>query len=260
MAIEYLGATLDIHAGGIDLVFPHHENEIAQSEALTGKPFARYWLHSEFLLVDGQKMSKSLGNFYTLRDIFAPRISRRKPCATCWLRCPIAKALNFTFDGLKSAATAIDRLRNFRLRLDTAKHPGRRQRATHRSALPAARTRHFATALDDDLNTAEALGRRFRISCATPIPRWMPANSAPATWLPRAHCSTSSIPFFDVLKPSAQDGRTCPTRKWRALIAERTAAKKARDFARADEIRAQIARTGHHPRRHQAMAFAGRER
>ena len=74
MAIEFLGATLDIHAGGVDLVFPHHENEIAQSEALTGKPFARYWLHSEFLLVDGQKMSKSLGNFYTLRDIFRARL------------------------------------------------------------------------------------------------------------------------------------------------------------------------------------------
>jgi cysteinyl-tRNA synthetase len=92
MAIEYLGATLDIHAGGVDLIFPHHENEIAQSEALTGKPFARYWLHSEFLLVDGQKMSKSLGNFYTLRDLFERGISRPNPFATCSPRCPTAKA------------------------------------------------------------------------------------------------------------------------------------------------------------------------
>ena len=77
MAIEFLGATLDIHAGGVDLIFPHHENEIAQSEALTGKPFSNYWLHSEFLLVDGQKMSKSLGNFYTLRDLCGPRAFAR---------------------------------------------------------------------------------------------------------------------------------------------------------------------------------------
>ena len=118
MAIKYLGATLDIHAGGVDLIFPHHENEIAQSEALTGKPFARFWLHSEFLLVEGQKMSKSLGNFYTLRDMLAQGYP---PEAVRYLLAsvPYRKELNFTFDGLKSAATAIDRLRNFKLRLET---------------------------------------------------------------------------------------------------------------------------------------------
>ena len=92
MAIEYLGATLDIHAGGVDLIFPHHENEIAQSEALTGKPFARFWIHSEFLMVEGQKMSKSLGNFYTLRDLLDARLSRPKPSATCSLPSLIARA------------------------------------------------------------------------------------------------------------------------------------------------------------------------
>ena len=90
MAIKYLGETLDIHAGGIDLVFPHHENEIAQSESLTGKPFSRFWMHAEFLMVEGQKMSKSLGNFFTLRDILATGLSRRRPSATCSRRCPIA--------------------------------------------------------------------------------------------------------------------------------------------------------------------------
>src|SRR6202000_3103650 len=108
-----LGATLDIHAGGIDLVFPHHENEIAQSEALTGKPFSRFWLHSEFLLVEGQKMSKSLGNFYTLRDLFARGITPEQ-VRFLLASVPYRKSLNFTFDGLKSAATAIDRLRNFK--------------------------------------------------------------------------------------------------------------------------------------------------
>jgi len=101
MAIQYLGDTLDLHAGGVDLIFPHHENEIAQSEALTGQQFARFWVHSEFLLVEGQKMSKSLGNFFTLRDIFsrgfAPETVRYLLASV-----PYRKSLNFTFDGLKS--------------------------------------------------------------------------------------------------------------------------------------------------------------
>ncbi|MGC8795096.1 MAG: cysteine--tRNA ligase, partial [Bryobacteraceae bacterium] len=105
MAMEYLGPTLDIHAGGIDLVFPHHENEIAQSEALTGKPFARFWLHAEHLIVDGQTMSKSLGNFYTLGDVLARGYS---PEAVRYLLAsvPYRKQLNFTFDSLKAAGTA----------------------------------------------------------------------------------------------------------------------------------------------------------
>ena len=133
MAIKYLGATLDIHAGGVDLVFPHHENEIAQSEALTGKPFARFWLHSEFLMVEGQKMSKSLGNFYTLRDVlsrgYAPEAIRYLLASV-----PYRKQLNFTFDGIKSAATAIDRMRNFKLRLESEKFPeGANEKMTART-------------------------------------------------------------------------------------------------------------------------------
>ncbi len=118
MAMKYLGETLDIHSGGVDLVFPHHENEIAQSEAITGKPFVRYWLHAEFLLIEGQKMSKSLGNFYTLRDLLDKGYS---PDAVRYLLAsvPYRKQLNFTFDALKSSGTAIERLRNFKLRLDT---------------------------------------------------------------------------------------------------------------------------------------------
>src|SRR5580658_1313993 len=154
MAIEFLGATLDIHAGGIDLVFPHHENEIAQSEALTGKQFARFWLHSEFLLVEGQKMSKSLGNYFTLRDILAQGY---QPEAVRYLLAsvPYRKALNFTFDGLKSAATSIERLRNYKLRLETGKFAGAN------GDLLLARTeqalKDFDESLDDDLNTAQAL-------------------------------------------------------------------------------------------------------
>ncbi|HEX5432551.1 MAG TPA: cysteine--tRNA ligase, partial [Bryobacteraceae bacterium] len=122
MAMKYLGETLDIHTGGVDLIFPHHENEIAQSEAITGKPFVRFWLHSEHLSVDGQKMSKSLGNVYTLRDVTAKGYS---PEAVRYLLAsvPYRKKLNFTFDGLKAAATSIDRLRNYKLRLETTKFP-----------------------------------------------------------------------------------------------------------------------------------------
>ena len=92
MAMKYLGETLDIHTGGVDLIFPHHENEIAQSEAATGKPFARFWLHAEHLMVEGQKMSKSLGNFYTLRDIIGQGLLARSRSATCWPPCPTASS------------------------------------------------------------------------------------------------------------------------------------------------------------------------
>src|SRR5271168_3942347 len=158
MAMKYLGETLDIHAGGIDLVFPHHENEIAQSEAITSKPFARFRLHSEFLNVEAQKMSKSAGNFYTLRDLlglgYTPEVVRYLLASV-----PYRKKLNFTFDGLKAAATAIDRLRNFEQRLSEARLPA------GRNAELAARARHaieqFENGLDDDLNTAEALAAIF---------------------------------------------------------------------------------------------------
>src|SRR5436309_4368891 len=158
MAIKYLGETLDIHAGGVDLIFPHHENEIAQSEALTDKPFARFWLHAEFLLVEGQKMSKSLGNFFTLRDIvekgYQPEAIRYLLASV-----PYRKQLNFTFDGLKSAATAIDRLRNFKLRLDHEEFfAGLNEKLLGRTA--QAETQ-FGASLDDDLNTAEALAAVF---------------------------------------------------------------------------------------------------
>src|SRR4030088_1906095 len=133
--MKYLGETLDIHAGGIDLTFPHHENEIAQSEALTGKQFARFWLHSEHLIVEGQKMSKSLGNFFTLRDLlemeYQPEVIRFLLASV-----PYRKKLNFTFDGLKAAATAIDRLRNYKLRLETEKFAaGENEKINERTAL-----------------------------------------------------------------------------------------------------------------------------
>src|SRR2546423_12570689 len=158
MAIKYLGETLDIHAGGVDLIFPHHENEIAQSESLTGKPFARYWLHAEFLLVEGQKMSKSLGNFYTLRDLvgkgYAPEAIRYLLASV-----PYRKSLNFTMDGLKAAVIAIERLRNFKLRLETDRFSEGTNEAILERTFKA--SREFRDALNDDINTAEALAAVF---------------------------------------------------------------------------------------------------
>ncbi|MGH9818193.1 MAG: cysteine--tRNA ligase, partial [Candidatus Acidiferrales bacterium] len=118
MAMKYLGETLDIHTGGVDLAFPHHENEIAQSEAATGKPFARFWLHAEHLIIEGEKMSKSLGNAFTLRDLFEKGY---KPSTLRFLLAsvPYRRQFNFTMDGLQQAASSVERLRNFAARLKT---------------------------------------------------------------------------------------------------------------------------------------------
>src|SRR5271156_4235353 len=133
MAMKYLGETLDIHTGGIDLVFPHHENEIAQSEGATGKPFVRYWLHSEHLLMDSEKMSKSKGNFLTLRELLSAGV---KPSSLRFLLAsvPYRRQLNFTEDGLQQAASSVERLRNFAARLRAGKFPEGQSAASERAA------------------------------------------------------------------------------------------------------------------------------
>src|SRR4029077_13542595 len=148
----------DIHTGGIDLAFPHHENEIAQSEAATGKPFARYWMHAEHLLVEGEKMSKSLGNFYTLRDLFGKGY---KPSALRFALAsvPYRKQLNFTFDGLQQAASSVEPLRNFADRLKQGKFPAGKQKAM--AARIAKAAEEFDAGLSEDLNTARALAAAF---------------------------------------------------------------------------------------------------
>ncbi len=158
MAMKYLGETLDIHTGGIDLSFPHHENEIAQSEAATGKQFVRYWMHAEHLLVEGEKMSKSLGNFFTLRDLFAKGY---KPSALRFALCsvPYRRQLNFTFDGLQQATSSVERLRNFAARLKNEKFPAGKSSAM--AARIAQAVDDFDAGLSDDLNTAQALAAMY---------------------------------------------------------------------------------------------------
>jgi cysteinyl-tRNA synthetase len=239
MAMKYLGETLDIHTGGVDLTFPHHENEIAQSEALTGKPFVRFWLHAEHLSIDSQKMSKSLGNFYTLRDLigmgYTPEVIRYQLAAV-----PYRKKLNFTFDGLKAAATSIDRLRNYKLRLETAKlADGVNEKLIARTSIA---TEAFDDALDDDLNTAEALAAVFEYvrdtNTAMDAGEFLNGNKPAALEFLIRFDSV-----FDILKPTAiADGLSDADIE--AKIAERNAAKKAKDFARADQVRKDLAAMG----------------
>jgi cysteinyl-tRNA synthetase len=147
-----------LHAGGEDLIFPHHENEIAQSESLSGQPLARYWFHPRFLLVEGQKMSKSLGNFFTIRDLV---LRGHKPSSIRWLltHVPYRNQLNFTFDGLKAAASSVEKLRNFCFRLRSTHFPNGANPAM--GQLAEETIAQMKSALEDDLNTAAAQAAMF---------------------------------------------------------------------------------------------------
>ena len=235
MAMKYLGDTLDIHAGGIDLAFPHHENEIAQSEGITGKQFVKLWLHSEHLIVEGQKMSKSLGNFFTLRDLLEKGY---QPEAIRYLLAsvPYRKKLNFTMDGLRAAATSIDRLRNFKLRLDTENFA-----EGHNEAIAArsnAAIGDFDGSLDDDLNTAEALGAIFEYirdtNSAMDSGQFLQSNRTDAAKVLHRFDS-----IFDVLKPTVAESGISDA-EVDALIEERQNARKSRNFKRSDEIRTEL--------------------
>ena len=241
MAMHYLGETLDIHAGGIDLVFPHHENEIAQSESITGRPFARFWMHSEHLHIESQKMSKSLGNFFTLRDLlnrgYQPETIRYALASV-----PYRKKLNFTIDGLTMAANSIERLRDFELRIaSTRLLPGRNGEMTERSREAI---RRFEEGMDDDLNTAEAAAAIFEyvraVNTAIDENLFCEENRWEAAKVLEVFDSV-----FDVLKPSGGNGADgLSDDAIDTLIAERNAVRKAKNFARSDEIRAELQAQG----------------
>jgi cysteinyl-tRNA synthetase len=236
--MKYLGESFDIHTGGVDLVFPHHENEIAQAEGATGKPFVRYWLHAEHLLVDGQKMSKSLGNFHTLRDVLERGYSAES-VRYLLASVPHRKQLNFTFDGLKAAATSIERLRNFKRRLETERFPEGEDPQAAKLAEEA--RRQFEAGMDDDLNTAQALGAVFEfvreVNTLMDSGKFPAGNVAGASGVLELFDS-----IFDVLKPHA--GAQMPAEEIEKLIADRLAARKSRNFARSDEIRDELKQKG----------------
>jgi len=250
MAMKYLGETLDIHTGGIDLAFPHHENEIAQSEAATGKPFVRYWLHAEHLLVEGEKMSKSLGNFFTLRDLFAKGY---KPSSLRFALAsvPYRKQLNFTFDGLQQAASSVERLRNFADRLKLGKFPAGNQQGMARRIASAAE--EFDAGLSDDLNTARALAAMFDLVREANIAIDQGNFRQGDVSAVQQFLSTFDRVFAVLDDNDGEKLRALGYGKPESgpsdaeidqLVAERNSAKKKRDFATADRIRRELADRG----------------
>jgi cysteinyl-tRNA synthetase len=250
MAMKYLGDTLDIHTGGVDLTFPHHENEIAQSEAATGHPFVRIWLHAEHLIINGEKMSKSLGNFYTLRDLFA---KNRKPSTIRFLllSVPYRRQLNFTADSLKQAESSVIRLRNFVSRLKSEQFPGGSS-ATMRKRAEKAEA-DFDSGLADDLNTAQALAAVFDL--VRDVNTAMDQREFLQQDAPRI---LAAMEKFDRVLAVLVDDDDEKLRKLgfgpdkprmsvaqiETLVKERIEAKQRRDFKRSDEIRQQLAESG----------------
>jgi cysteinyl-tRNA synthetase len=240
MSMKYLGETLDIHTGGEDNIFPHHECEIAQSEGATGKTFVRCWMHTRHLLVEGEKMAKSKGNFYTVNDVLV------KGFSTAALRYSLLaphyrQAMNFSTEGLEAAQNAVNRLRDFRTSL---------KEISQRSASPAApgavspafnglieKTRQrFESANDDDLNISEALAAVFDFV--------RDANKA----TPSPADATQALAFLDridsVLNVISLVEEKALTAEEADLLAKRNAARAARDFKAADAFRAELLNRG----------------
>ena len=237
MSMKYLGESFDIHAGGIDLVFPHHENEIAQSEGATGKQFVRYWIHFEHLKVEGETMSKSKGNYYTYRDIAAKGFS---PAAIRYflLSVPYNKQLNFTFDALAGAEKTVASLRDFRARLSEAKTEPGSNDELHEAAQRA--LRDFEEGMDDDFNTSVALAAVHNLS--------REVNTALARKKVKADNQRELLEAIDridtVLNIFGKGQREMLDSEVQALIDERQEARRRRDFGRADEIRRELADRG----------------
>jgi cysteinyl-tRNA synthetase len=264
MAMEYLGESFDLHAGGEDLMFPHHENEIAQSETATGKEFARHWMHVRFLLVEGRKMSKSEGNFFTLRDLLLKGY-KASAIRLALISVPYRHQLNFTFEGLTEATNAIERLRTFHQRLTTGVFAEGTNPALEAAAAKA--QADYRNALTNDLNTAEARAPIFDLIRA--------ANTAidQGQFLAEDRDRILAVladfdAVFDVIEdrdaeatgralewaeregrgaevaPELRAAQSVTDSEVDALVAERTLAKKQRNFARADAIRNELAEKG----------------
>ncbi len=242
MSMELLGETFDLHCGGVDLIFPHHENEIAQSESATGKPFVQAWLHSEHLLVDGQKMSKSLGNQYTLPDLLGRGLSPRA-LRYLFLSVHYRQKLNFTFESLDGAAGALRRVDEMRFRLHHAEEKGE---PDARLAEAGDRLRRdFAAGLAEDFNVAVSLAAVFAFVKEVNVAieegrigqgdkaadRRRPGGCRPRAGRARRHCL-------------GDRGGRRRLRRHRAPDQERKDARERRDFAASDRIRNELTERG----------------
>ncbi|NUQ27494.1 MAG: cysteine--tRNA ligase [Acidobacteriaceae bacterium] len=264
MAMKYLGETLDLHAGGEDLMFPHHENEIAQSEAATGKPFAQHWMHVRFLLVEGKKMSKSEGNFFTLRDLLLKGY-RASAIRFLLLSVPYRNQMNFTFDGLTESTNAIDRLRTFVDRLRKGSFAEGVNEEISAATKKAAEG--FSAAMADDLNTAVARAAVFDLIRAANSA--MDSGKLLAGNVPEIEAVLASFDGVFAVLTDRDAELTKAALAWAEkegkldqaspellatmslgdeevdkLVAERTLAKKQRNFARADAIRNELLEKG----------------
>ena len=264
MARKLLGETIDLHAGGEDLMFPHHENEIAQSESASGKTFVRHWMHVRFLLVEGKKMSKSEGNFYTLRDLLLKGY-RASAIRFLLISVPYSNQMNFTFDSLADATNAVDRLRTFyrrmKIRADMLQGGFNDSQTASDPNLPALvekARQDYTAALASDLNTAEASAAIFELVRA--------GNAAGDAGTLRPGVAKDILQVLDLFDEvfavlqdrdfetteravqwalgEGREDQVSPDLLGRlsdaeidTLVAERTQAKKARNFARADAIR-----------------------
>ena len=235
MSQRYIGETIDIHCGGQDLIFPHHENEIAQSECASGKPFANYWMHNGYINVDNRKMSKSLGNFFTVRDV--ANEYGYEPIRYLMISSHYRSPINYSTEIIEQSKAALDRLYNCRenlcFRLDNAPEGEAKQDFGKFKE-------EFITAMEDDLNTADAIAALFNLT--------KEINTMLGGGPFKADCEAALSLFdelcgvlglvYNVKKADDLDAEV------EALIAERTAARKARDFARADAIRDQLKEMG----------------
>ncbi|HYN23490.1 MAG TPA: cysteine--tRNA ligase [Pyrinomonadaceae bacterium] len=237
MSMKYLGGTFDIHAGGIDLVFPHHENEIAQSEGATGKQFVNYWLHFEHLKVEGETMSKSKGNYYTLRDLTAKGHSPRG-IRYFLLSVPYSKQLNLTLDALRGAEKTVESLRDFQARLSEARTEEGLITDLHEATERA--LQEFEEGMDDNLNTSVALAAIHNLT--------REVNTALARKKLGVENKRELLELFSrfdlVLNIFGKDPAEMLDNEIQSLIDERQEARRRRDFGRADELRDEMVERG----------------
>jgi cysteinyl-tRNA synthetase len=235
MSCRYLGKTIDIHCGGQDLIFPHHENEIAQSEAANGQEFARYWMHNGFINVDNRKMSKSLGNFFTVRDV-AEKFGY-EPIRYLMISSHYRSPINYSIDIIEQGKSALERLYNCRDRIDFALSHAEDGGET--PEFIALRKNEFIEAMEDDLNTADALAAVFTL--AKDINMAIDAGAKKASLTAMAELFDELTGVLGFLYNRKNDSIDAEVEE---LIAKRTQARKEKNFKEADAIRDKLKEMG----------------